>query len=112
MIIKTKRMLLFSMVFLAVILSRNQVSADDKARDRQTLQGIQSIVVKVHSVDEEWRNELAKVGLSESALQATIEHQLQKAGMRWVKRKKPLKKSMPKNDMCMPFGSTSASWFP
>ena len=81
MIIKTKRMLLFSMVFLAVILSRNQVSADDKARDRQTLQGIQSIVVKVHSVDEEWRNELAKVGLSESALQSAIERHLQKAGI-------------------------------
>jgi hypothetical protein len=55
--------------------------ADDKARDRKTLQGIQSIVVKVHSVDEEWQNELAKVGLSESALQASIEHQLQKAGI-------------------------------
>ena len=81
MIIKTKRMLLFSMVFLAVILLKNQVAADDKARDRSTLKGIQSVVVIVHAVAPEWQTELAKVGLSESALQSAIEHQLQKAGV-------------------------------
>lgn len=81
MIIKTKRIFLFSMVFLAVILLKNQVSADDKARDRNTLKGIQSVVVIVHAVAPEWRTELAKVGLSESALQSIIEHQLQKAGI-------------------------------
>ena len=55
--------------------------ADDKARDRKTLQGIQSVVVKVHAVEAEWQAELAKVGLSESALESSIEQQLQKAGI-------------------------------
>lgn len=58
--------------------------ADDKARDRKTLQGIQSVVVKVHTVETEWQTELAKVGLSESTLQSSIEHQLQKAGIQVV----------------------------
>ena len=70
------------MILALITMPLNSVShADDRARDRKTLQGIQSIVLKVHSVDEEWRNELAKVGLSESALQTTIERQLQKAGI-------------------------------
>ena len=58
--------------------------ADDKARDRKTLQGIQSVVVKVHTFEAEWQTELGKVGLSESALQSSIEHQLQKAGIQVV----------------------------
>lgn len=58
--------------------------ADDKARDRKTLQGIQSVVVKVHTFETEWQTELAKVGLSESILQSSIEHQLQKAGIQVV----------------------------
>ena len=55
--------------------------ADDKARDRKTLQGIQSVVVKVYAFEAEWQAELEKVGLSESVLQSSIEHQLQKAGI-------------------------------
>jgi hypothetical protein len=58
--------------------------ADDKARERKTLQGMQSVVVKVHAVETEWQTELAKVGLSESALQSSIEHQLQTAGIQVV----------------------------
>ena len=68
------------MILALITIPLSSVShADDRARDRKTLQGIRSIIVKVHSVDEEWWNELAKVGLSESALQATMERQLQKA---------------------------------
>ncbi|MGD9182521.1 MAG: hypothetical protein PVG15_13660, partial [Desulfobacterales bacterium] len=55
--------------------------ADDSARDRATLRGIQSIIVKVHPLAAEWRAELEKVGLSESVLQSSIEQQLQKAGI-------------------------------
>lgn len=55
--------------------------ADDRARDRSTLKGIRSVVVIVHPVAAEWQTELVKVGLSESVLQSTIEHQLQKAGI-------------------------------
>jgi hypothetical protein len=70
------------MILALITMPLSNVShADDRARDRKTLQGIQSIVVKVHSVEAEWRNELAKVGLSESALQTSIERQLQKAGI-------------------------------
>ena len=58
--------------------------ADDKARDRKTLHGIQSVVVKVYPVETEWKTELAKVGLSESTLQSAIEHQLQKAGIQVI----------------------------
>jgi hypothetical protein len=55
--------------------------ADNKARDRKTLNGIESVVVIVHSVEAEWQSELAKVGLSEDALESSIEQQLQKAGI-------------------------------
>jgi len=56
--------------------------ADDKARERKTLRGIQAIVVIVHEVEAEWRAELEKVGLSESLLESEIERQLEKAGIR------------------------------
>jgi hypothetical protein len=39
------------------------------------------VVVKVHAVEAAWKAELAKVGLSESVLESSIEHQLQKAGI-------------------------------
>ncbi|MGD8754492.1 MAG: hypothetical protein PVF98_02450, partial [Desulfobacterales bacterium] len=35
--------------------------ADDRARDRSSLKGIQAVVVIVHAVAPEWQNELAKV---------------------------------------------------
>ena len=55
--------------------------ADDKAKDRATLRGIQAVIVKVLSWEPEWREELKKVGLGESALQSLIEHKLEKAGI-------------------------------
>jgi hypothetical protein len=76
--------LFISIALLPFTLATEPGLADDKARDRKTLQGIQSVVVKVHPVESEWQTELAKVGLSESALQAAIEHQLQKAGIQVI----------------------------
>jgi hypothetical protein len=85
MAINKQRLFFFiTVLILTGILLKNFCLADDKARDRSTLKGIQAVVVIVHTVAPEWQNELAKVGLSESALQATIEHQLQKAGIRVV----------------------------
>jgi len=72
-------------VLFVILLSLGSFcQADDRARDRATLRGIQSIIVKVHSVEAEWQTELAKVGLSEIALQSFIEHQLQTAGIQVV----------------------------
>ncbi|MGD9237331.1 MAG: hypothetical protein PVF09_11675 [Desulfobacterales bacterium] len=72
---------LVSVLILTVTLLRTPGLADDKARDRSTLKGIQTVVVIVHAVVPEWQAELAKVGMSESALQSAIENQLQKAGI-------------------------------
>jgi hypothetical protein len=58
--------------------------ADDRARDRATLRGIQAVVVRVHSWEAEWRAELAKVGTSESILQASIEQRIENARIRVV----------------------------
>jgi hypothetical protein len=55
--------------------------ADDKARDRATLHGIQSIVVKVHSWEPGWREELKMVGLTENDLEILIESKLETAGI-------------------------------
>ncbi|MGD9229063.1 MAG: hypothetical protein PVF26_21350 [Desulfobacterales bacterium] len=73
---KKKIVFLFILLFLGSF-----CQADDSARDRATLRGIQSIIVKVHPLAAEWRAELEKVGLSESVLQSSIEQQLQKAGI-------------------------------
>ena len=72
---------LVSVLILTVTLLRTPGLADDKARDRSTLKGIQTVVVIVHAAAPEWQAELAKVGMSESALQSAIENQLQKAGI-------------------------------
>ena len=56
--------------------------ADDRASDRATLRGIQTVKVKVHSWEPEWRAELKKAGLEESYLQSLIEQKLEKAGIR------------------------------
>jgi hypothetical protein len=56
--------------------------ADDRAKDRATLRGIQAVIVKVHSWEAEWRGELKKAGLEESYLQSLIERKLEKAGIR------------------------------
>jgi hypothetical protein len=84
MIIKRRCFFLISAVLLTVIPLRDLCVADDKARDRKTLRGIQSVIVKVHPVDVEWHTELEKVGLSESVLQSSIEDQLQKAGIQVI----------------------------
>jgi hypothetical protein len=69
-------------VLFSIFLSLSSFcQADDRARDRATLRGIQSIIVKVHPLEAEWQTELAKVGLSEDALESSIEQQLQKAGI-------------------------------
>jgi plasmid maintenance system killer protein len=73
---KGKIVLLFILLFLGSF-----CQADDRARDRATLRGIQSIIVKVHSLSAEWQAELEKVGLSESVLQSSIEQQLHTAGI-------------------------------
>jgi hypothetical protein len=72
-------------VFFVILFSLGSFcQADDRARDRATLRGIQSIIVIVHAVEEEWRTELGKVGLSEGALQTFIEYQLQQAGIQVI----------------------------
>jgi hypothetical protein len=54
---------------------------DDRAKDRASLRGIKTVVVKVHSFEQEWASELAKAGLKEAVLQASIERQLEKSGL-------------------------------
>ena len=58
--------------------------ADDRARDRASLRGIKTIVVKVHTFGREWASELAKVGLTEAVVQAAIERQLEKSGIKVI----------------------------
>jgi hypothetical protein len=82
--IKRKWIYLIGAVLLIAITQGDLCLADDKARDRKTLHGIESVAVKVHPVEAEWKTELAKVGLSESALQSAIENQLQKAGIQVI----------------------------
>jgi hypothetical protein len=65
-----------------ILVSFNSIcQADDRAKDRVTLRGIQAVIVKVHSWEPEWRGELKKVGLEESYLQSLIERKLEKAGI-------------------------------
>jgi hypothetical protein len=72
---------IFIVLFVIILSLGSFCRADDRSRDRATLRGIQSIMVKVHAVEEGWQTELGKVGLSESVLQSSIEQQLQKAGI-------------------------------
>ena len=81
--IKPISVLLISAVLIVALVTEPGL-ADDKARDRKTLQGIQSLIVIVPPVEAEWQTELEKVGLSESRLQADIEAQLENAGIRVV----------------------------
>jgi hypothetical protein len=55
--------------------------ADDRARDRATLRGIQSLIVKVHSWEPGWSEQLKKVGLTENDLELLIERKLETAGI-------------------------------
>jgi len=55
--------------------------ADDRARDRESLRGLKTIVVRVHTFEQEWSAELAKAGLTEGVLQASLERQLENSGI-------------------------------
>jgi plasmid maintenance system killer protein len=76
-----KKQIIIVTLFLLSVSISSICQADDKAKDRATLRGIQSVIVKVHSWDPEWSGELKKVGLEESYLQALIERKLEKAGI-------------------------------
>ena len=82
MIMRTNQhnLLRLNVFLLILILSAVVGHADDRARDRASLRGIKTVVVKVHTFEREWASELAKAGLTESVLQATIERQLEKSG--------------------------------
>ena len=73
--------LIFVVFFFTLLFIGSFCQADDRARDRATLRGIQSVIVKVHSWETEWRGELKKVGLEENVLQSLIEYKLEKAGI-------------------------------
>lgn len=80
---KTKRCRFWYLIacMLLTIILPPICHADDRARDRASLRGIENIVVRVHSFEREWAAELAKSGLTESVVQATIERQLEKSGI-------------------------------
>jgi hypothetical protein len=58
--------------------------ADDRARDRASLRGLMTIIVKVHTFEQEWTSELAKAGMTEAVVQSTIERQLEKSGIKVI----------------------------
>ena len=83
---KTKRCrfwYLIACLLLTIILSPI-CHADDRARDRASLRGIKTIIVKVHTFEREWISELGKVSLTEAVLQATVERQLEKSGIKVI----------------------------
>lgn len=82
MLMLSKLRLLNGAVFcLVLVFVSNFCRADDRARDRATLHGIQAVVVRVHTWESEWRAELGKVGTSESILQSSIEQRLENSGI-------------------------------
>jgi hypothetical protein len=83
MIMRTKqhRLLHLSVFLLIFLLSVFICWADDRARDRASLRGIKTVVVRVHTLDREWASELAKAGLTEAVVQASIERQLERSGI-------------------------------
>jgi hypothetical protein len=76
--------LIFLVFFFALLFLGSFCQADDKAKDRATLRGIRSIIVKVHSWESGWREELKKVGLTESDLESLIEGKLETAGIQVI----------------------------
>ena len=74
-------------LFFSVAVSQS----DDRARDRASLRGIKTVVVKVHTFEREWASELARAGLTEAVLQATIERQLEKSGITVVSEEASIK---------------------
>jgi hypothetical protein len=83
---KTKRRLFryLRACLVLTLLSALICHADDRARDRASLRGIKTIVVKVPPFEPEWTSELAKVSLTEAVLQATVERQLEKSGIKVI----------------------------
>ena len=81
---KQYNLLHLSVFLLIFILSALVCRADDRARDRASLRGIKTIVVRVYSFEREWASELKKAGLTEAVLQASIERQLEKSGIKVV----------------------------
>ena len=73
--------IIFLVFLFAPLFFDSFCQADDKASDRATLHGIQSIIVKVHSWEPGWREELKKVGLTENDLESLIERKLETAGI-------------------------------
>jgi hypothetical protein len=68
-------------LFFVLLFLGSFCQADDRARDRATLRGIQSIIVKVHSWEPGWSEQLKKVGLTENDLELLIERKLETAGI-------------------------------
>ncbi len=81
MIAKRSKSFYWSILLLMTLLRALVCHADDRAKDRATLRGIKTIVVKVHTFEREWASELTKAGLTESVLQATIERQIEGSGI-------------------------------
>lgn len=75
-----RRNFLYLTVFLMFIIPALVCRADDRATDRASLRGIKTVVIRVHTFEPEWAPELAKAGLREAVLQASIERQLEKSG--------------------------------
>ena len=78
---KHRKLFLLNAFLLIFFLDALVCRADDRALDRASLLGIKTVVVKVHTFERDWAAELAKSGLKESVLQATIERQLEKSAI-------------------------------
>jgi hypothetical protein len=93
MIMRTKqhRLLHLSVFLLIFLLSVVICWADDRARDRASLRGIKTVVVKVHTFEREWASELVKAGLTEAVVQASIEHQLERSGIAVISEEASMK---------------------
>jgi len=81
---KRRKFLYLSGFMLIFFVSAVLCHADDRARDRASLGGIKTVVVKVHSFEREWTAELAKSGLTEALVRATIERWLEKTGIKVI----------------------------
>ena len=78
--VRIKQLIIITFFFIPA-LSTSVSLADDRATDRATLRGIQSVIVKVHSWEPEWAAELKKAGLEEDILQSRIGQKLENAGI-------------------------------
>jgi hypothetical protein len=72
---------IFIVLFFILLFWGSFCQADDKAKDRATLHGIQSLIVKVHSWERGWSEQLKKIGLTENDLESLIEGKLETAGI-------------------------------